>query len=300
MNGCSIAAVVVTYNRKELLCKCLQALLDQTTSIATIFVIDNASTDGTKELLQEQGFLDQPTVNYQCLEENVGGAGGFHAGIQAAFTAGHDWIWPMDDDALPHLDVLEQMLVHDEAGDVLVPAQRHETGKFYGVGYWRNRHIGADIAKMDGPTQVDVFHFVGPLIKRHVVENIGLPNASFFIWHDDIDYSLRISRQGFKIICIPNAMIDHSMGKAHEVSFMGLKKLQYSYSPQKIYYRTRNYLYMITRPEIRPLEILWYLYSEAKILGNTLLFEKGQRLAYLSMILKGFFDGARGKLGRTF
>lgn len=87
-----VAAVVVTYNRKELLRECLQALLNQTRPLDEIIVVDNASTDGTDQMIPEEF----PQITHVRLPENIGGAGGFHEGMKLAYEKGHDWIWVMD------------------------------------------------------------------------------------------------------------------------------------------------------------------------------------------------------------
>ena len=87
-----IAAVVVTYNRKELLKECLDALLAQTHPLDSIILIDNASTDGTPEFLKEKGFLDNPKIDYVRLSENSGGAGGFYEGMKRGYEKGFDWV----------------------------------------------------------------------------------------------------------------------------------------------------------------------------------------------------------------
>ena len=93
-----ITAVVVTYNRKELLRRCVEHLRGQTRALDNIIVVNNGSTDGTKVWLDEQTDLD---VIHQ---ENVGGSGGFYRGIQYAYEKGYDWIWCMDDDVYPESD----------------------------------------------------------------------------------------------------------------------------------------------------------------------------------------------------
>jgi len=105
-----IAAVVVTYNRKDLLKECLDALLNQTRPLDSIILIDNASTDGTPEFLKEKGYLDNPKIDYVRLPENTGGAGGFHEGVKRGYEKGYDWLWLMDDDALPEKSSLNNLL----------------------------------------------------------------------------------------------------------------------------------------------------------------------------------------------
>ncbi len=108
-NDVRVTAVVVTFDRVELLKEALQALQGQSRPIDHIVVVDNASTDGT------QGFLDalvdaENNVEVVRLDRNVGGAGGFAEGMRQAHAAGCDWIWLMDDDAAPAPDSLRILL----------------------------------------------------------------------------------------------------------------------------------------------------------------------------------------------
>ena len=95
----SVAAVVVTYNRLPLLRQCLAALTAQTAQDLTIFLVDNASTDGTAEAVAEMAL---PNLVYRNTGKNLGGAGGFAYGVREAALAGYDALWLMDDDTLPH------------------------------------------------------------------------------------------------------------------------------------------------------------------------------------------------------
>lgn len=128
-----IAAVVVTYNRKELLCVCLDALLKQTCPLNALYIIDNSSTDGTPEYLMSKGFIDNPLypdrcpleetktiplpqnpnkaieVHYVRMHENTGGAGGFHEGVKRAYQ-GYEWLWLMDDDVKADKQCLENLV----------------------------------------------------------------------------------------------------------------------------------------------------------------------------------------------
>ena len=103
----SIAAVVVTYNRKTLLANCLEHLLTQSQPLTKIIVVDNASTDGTRKMLMDLGFLDRPQLELLTLTSNSGGAGGFHAGLHYGLKGNYEWFWLMDDDATPQPDALE-------------------------------------------------------------------------------------------------------------------------------------------------------------------------------------------------
>ena len=107
-----VAAVVVTYNRKELLRECIMALKNSSQP-SDIYIIDNNSTDGTKDYIKD--ILDDATV-YKKLKKNVGGAGGFSAGMNHVVKKGYKYVWIMDDDTIVKEDTLSKLL--DAAGNV--------------------------------------------------------------------------------------------------------------------------------------------------------------------------------------
>ena len=96
-----VTAVVVTYNRKDLLIECLEAIQSQSYPVSSILLIDNASTDGTHDALNDKGFLKNNNFIYCLMETNLGGAGGFHEGFRRAAKLKNDFIWIMDDDTVP-------------------------------------------------------------------------------------------------------------------------------------------------------------------------------------------------------
>ncbi len=98
-----VFAVVVTYDRKDMLRECLAALRSQHFQLAGIVVVNNASSDGTREMLESE-YADQVTRIH--MRHNVGGAGGFYQGMKWAHEHGADWLWLMDDDGIPDDDAL--------------------------------------------------------------------------------------------------------------------------------------------------------------------------------------------------
>ena len=93
-----VTAVVVAYNRRELLLEALRALLDQTVPPDSVIVVDNASTDASADVASGVS-SDFDVIR---LDRNTGGAGGFAVGIERAVTAhGADLVWIMDDDTIP-------------------------------------------------------------------------------------------------------------------------------------------------------------------------------------------------------
>lgn len=208
-----ITAVVVTYNRCELLKKGIESLRRQK-RLEEIIVVNNGSIDGTADWLSCQSDLKVIT------QENVGGSGGFYTGIKAAYDDGADWIWCMDDDVFPRPDSLDHLL--DEAQKysyeqigILSPRRimddkvfTHEFRRYdfsNPVGSMHAMKLTGDETK---PTEIVGCDFEGPLISRAVVSKIGLPNKDLFIFCDDTDYCLRAHLAGFTLVYVPDAVMD--------------------------------------------------------------------------------------------
>lgn len=207
----NIIAVVVTYNRRELLKRNI-ACLRLNTPVSSIVVVNNGSTDGTGAWLDEQEDL---TVIHQ---ENVGGSGGFYRGIQYAYQAGADWIWCMDDDVFPRPDCMEYLLpyTHEPGAGILAP-RRLMAGQIF-TNDFQKVNLSNPFASMyqqklkkqvvNGPVDICGTAFEGLCISRKAVAEIGLPNKELFIFCDDTDYCLRAVLAGFRILYIPSALMD--------------------------------------------------------------------------------------------
>ena len=104
-----IIAVVVTHNRKSDLKRCLDSLLSQSHPPHFVIVVDNASSDGTGEMVCRE-FSTQSRIIYRHLGRNLGGAGGFHFGSKFALERGADWVWLMDDDCLLQKNCLNNLV----------------------------------------------------------------------------------------------------------------------------------------------------------------------------------------------
>lgn len=196
-----INTVIVTYNRKKLLIECLEAVLNQSYQINKIIVIDNASTDGTKEWLLEK-YSSAVNIELVFLSKNYGGAGGFYYGIRKAFLDGCDWIWAMDDDTIPNENALEELLrasdlikgkisflastVYGPEGEPMnVPTLSSElSANGYQDWYY---YLNESIVKIDSATLVSL------LFNYNAVKEYGAPHPGFFIWGDDSEYTLRLT-----------------------------------------------------------------------------------------------------------
>lgn len=192
-----VAAVIVTYNRKELLTGCIQHILNQKGETPDILIIDNHSIDGTKERIQ--AYIDAGQVDYTDMGANLGGAGGFSFGIRRAAEQGYDRIWVMDDDCMPGEDALAAFLRADRdlKGEYGFLSSRvlWKDGSLCTMNLQR-KTLTRSIKGFEKRLQpVVMASFVSLFLKRETVMELGLPIREFFIWTDDWEYTRRISRK---------------------------------------------------------------------------------------------------------
>jgi len=229
----TVAVVVVTYNRADLLGRTLDGLAAQTHEPQAVIVVDNASEDHTREVLDAHRGLNLQRIH---LDTNTGGAGGFRAGVQAAYEQGFDRIWLMDDDVVPAPDCLAVLMAQDEACVMAVREDIH--GRLVekaatDFDLTRARAIRPKRASVETtygerhamPERVELHNvaFEGPLFRRAVVEAVGLPDDSFFIFYDDVDFALRARRAGFRIWAIRDAVLVRQLDFSQQHDLAGWK-----------------------------------------------------------------------------
>jgi rhamnopyranosyl-N-acetylglucosaminyl-diphospho-decaprenol beta-1,3/1,4-galactofuranosyltransferase len=208
-HGRRIVAVVVTFNRLEMLRRQLERLAE-IHELDEVLVVDNASTDGTGDWLAGQD------VVAETMPENTGGAGGFSHGLELAVERGADLVWLMDDDGLPDPKCLELLLEREDLdfwGPAVLAAQ-DPTRLCFPIRLPGGTRVVHDMdsverAAVDGLIHGVVIPFNGVLVTRELVERIGSPRADFFIWGDDVEYLWRAEEAGARIATVVAAHVLH-------------------------------------------------------------------------------------------
>jgi rhamnopyranosyl-N-acetylglucosaminyl-diphospho-decaprenol beta-1,3/1,4-galactofuranosyltransferase len=229
----SVAVVVVTYNRADLLGRTLDGLAAQTHEPDAVIVVDNASEDHTREVLDTHHGLKLQRIH---LETNTGGAGGFRAGVHSAYEQGFDRIWLMDDDVVPAPDCLAVLMAQDDACLMAVREDTHgqlvekAATDFDLTHPWSIRPKRASVETTYGdrqamPERVELHNvaFEGPLFRREVVAAVGLPDDSFFIFYDDADFALRARRAGYRIWAVRDAVLVRQLDFSQQHDLAGWK-----------------------------------------------------------------------------
>ncbi|WP_026514189.1 glycosyltransferase family 2 protein [Butyrivibrio sp. LB2008] len=218
----SICAVVVTYNRKEKLKKCIECLIRQVGSKCDVLIVDNASTDGTYDMIRNEFTI--MGIYYYNTGANLGGAGGFEFGVKEAVRKGYEYIWIMDDDTWPSETALYELIKVDTE-------LNGKWGFLSSVAYWtdgaicrmniQKRNIFRHIGKKEYESEyspIKMCSFVSLLVKSEIVKEVGLPIGDYFIWTDDYEFTGRISRKN-KCYVVPGSKVIHAMTRHTRVNF---------------------------------------------------------------------------------
>jgi rhamnopyranosyl-N-acetylglucosaminyl-diphospho-decaprenol beta-1,3/1,4-galactofuranosyltransferase len=269
-----VIAVVVTYNRLELLTQCISALRNQTRSLDTILVINNGSTDGTEAWLKSQSDLQYFT------QPNTGGAGGFSTAIQIGYRQGYEFIWCMDDDGTPREDALENLLKAQPTELTLmncavIDNQDRKSFVWNTGGYKTIDEVPGNIIEGIGHP------FNGTFINRRIIERVGVPKAQFFLWGDETEYYYRIVKKNNIPVCTVANSIHY-----HPATAFSLKKDWDYASGWKMYYYVRNRFHIHqTKCGNKLMAFLHYSCFLLAFAGVTALYQKTDKLKKLGFIL---------------
>ena len=231
----TVAAIVVTFNRPKQLIECIEGILSQKRLPERVYIIDNHSTPETYEILFENGLIkeksldDSPenqifkstyqvknqanielSVHYIRMAKNGGGAGGFYNGMKAAFDDGFDWLWMMDDDGVPDLNQLQELLHYSTLNNLLysnalVTAITDPSS----LAFELNEFQKTDEVTSQPILKGIVAAFNGTLISIEVIEKIGFIKREMFIWGDETEYTSRVRKNNFEIGTVTSAIHRH-------------------------------------------------------------------------------------------
>jgi GT2 family glycosyltransferase len=240
-----VISVILNTNRREDTLQCLESLLQNTYSNHKAIVLDNHSTDGSVEAIQNA----YPDVQIVHLEKNLGYAGNNNVGIKIALEQGAEWVFVLNEDIILEAGCLEKLVEVGECDSqigILGPLVYHHSepsviqsaGGLLGK-YWQSIHIGKDEpdhGQFVSPHPVEWISGCAILVRTKAIEQAGMLDENFFIYWEETEWCIRISRTGWKIINVPKAHIWH-------------KGVQRNYAPKPsfTYYGTRNHLLTLAK-----------------------------------------------------
>lgn len=279
----NIVACVVTYNRKNKLLKCVEALLKQSYHNFDILVVDNNSSDGTYEEIEK--YVDCSAIRYVNTGINLGGAGGFNFAIKTV-AKNYKYIWLMDDDTYPYPNALEALYTHAEKLNGIF-------GFLSSLAEWNDGNacimnkqqvlddIYQDVdALKKGMIGIKSASFVSLFIPSFEVKKYGLPIKEFFIWRDDEEYTRRLSED--KGYLVPESVVLHAMdvNDIVDIAFLDTSRVaRYSFE-------IRNCVFMAKRMQNKK-EIIRIYLSACKQILRVIFIAKNSKFKRILSIMNG-------------
>lgn len=285
----NIVAIVVTYNRLELLKENIASLLAQTQRL-DILLVDNASADGTREYVIG---MHNPRILYENTGKNLGGSGGFSWGVKRATELGYTYGWIMDDDSIPEPTALEKVL------DV---ADRCKNFSFLSsVVFWSDgtifpmnrptmesvadEHI--DTVRYNKVIPIESASFVGCFFPLRLVKSVGLPIAEFFIYGDDVEFTRRLRKEGPAYWVLDSEIVHKAPSKiGADIITADSDRIG------RFYYQMRNGVYLAKKTDNMKEKLKMVVFYFTKVVG-VLRYSKCSKLKRIRTATKGIIDGLR-------
>ncbi|MBD3348004.1 MAG: glycosyltransferase [Candidatus Eisenbacteria bacterium] len=237
-----VVAVVVNWNGKEHLRECLSSLDEQDYEGLRIIVVDNASSDGSPDLVRR----DFPGVSLVENASNEGYASGANRGLHEAREMGADYVLLLNNDLRLASDAVRALVAAFPenpraafVGPKIYYADRPDVIWSFGgrISWWTGNiyHVGLrerDEGQYSRPVSCDYVTGCAVMIALDALDEIGPMDTGYFMYNEDTDWCVRASRLGYDVVVTPRARIWHKVSMS---SGGGL-------TPFKIYHRFRSTL----------------------------------------------------------
>jgi rhamnopyranosyl-N-acetylglucosaminyl-diphospho-decaprenol beta-1,3/1,4-galactofuranosyltransferase len=289
-----VVAVVVTYNRRELLLEALAAVQAQSRAPDAVIAVDNASADGTAAAVRARF----PAVRLAELARNTGGAGGFAYGMALALADAADLIWLMDDDTVPEPDALQAMLQARERDPARPPALIASRvvwtdGRAHPMNTPRAKPLAGRAehraAAAAGCLPIRSASFVSVLVDAAECRRRGLPQADYFLWNDDFEFTTRLLRGNRGWLCPASVAV-------HKTQTFG--SINADPGP-RFFYEVRNKIWMVkSGASLNPLESALYGGSTLRRWARTFAASRDRHTLWSSLV-RGVAAGVRTRPRRT-
>ncbi len=265
----SIAAVIVTFNSEKHIVALLNKLCLQNQKIDEIIVVDNNSHDMTCQLVTE---LNYDHITLIRLDNNQGGAGGFYHGLKHALKNNHDYIFTLDDDAMPKSNSFIKNMINfknqhqiNVLSPLIVDINNHkQTAYEYKINH--KKFSDVDCIQKNTDMIADIKLFNGTLFDKQVIEDIGLPRPEFFIRGDEQEYRERILQSRYNFLTSTQEIVYHP-ASIDEYHYIHGKRYHHIDNRFKQFYSTRNRFYLLklkpiaTSKKIKMVISEWYRYT---------------------------------------
>lgn len=293
-----VSIIILNWNGKEDTIECLESLKKITYSNYEILLVDNGSTDDSVECFRKQ----YPEIEIIENKKNLGFPEGNNVGIRKAINKGTDYVLLLNNDTTVDKNFLTELVnVAESAEEIGVvgpkiyyyrePQIIQTTG--VSIDYYTGRTIQINNLKRDEEIDIfndnsllDVDYVYGAcfLIKRKVIEEVGLLDPIYFLYGEETDWCIRIRKSGYSILCVLKSKIWHkSMASSSKVNKFS------------IYYPARNRVILMRKYASISQYISFLMFYP---LYNFLVFMNNQKFKHIRYFYEGFIDGICIKIER--
>ena len=295
----NVHIIVLNWNGRDDTLECLKSLQQINYDNYKIVIVDNGSEDDSvsemKRLFPEIKIIEN--------KKNLGFAGGNNVGMKYAVENEADYVLLINNDTTVDENFLSELVKTGESdkkiGAVGSKIYFHsEPNRIWFAGgkvnWLKNKgtHLGLnemDNGQYDEISEVDYLTGCCLLIKREVIERIGVLAKDYFLYYEDTDFSARVKNAGYKIMYVPKSKIYHKISRSTKPG-----------SPSYIYYHVRNGLVMAKRNGSFLNKIILYFYCVFLFLKQIIkIIFLPQKRNWAYAVLRGEKDFLLGKMGKA-
>lgn len=288
-----VGIIVLTWNNYDYTRECLESLFRAEYPSRVVYVVDNASTDGSIPKLIDEF----PKCHFIINKDNYGYAGGNNMGIQEAIRRGSRYIWIVNNDVVVDEHALIRMVTCAERDNsigivgskVCFFDRPHDTES---IGGKLNRVTGSQVlinedkggvGKTNLAEEVDFVSGCSMLLRSECIERVGMFDESFFLYCEEVDLAIRARKGGWRVVCSPDAVVWHRSAASQDKGRVA-----------QSYYLARNTLYLMHKHYRLQFPLTFVLSTRYHIINHLLR----RRWAHLRASFRGYLDFFAGKMGR--
>jgi len=210
MNNPKVFIIILNYNGRDTLKKCLDSVFHSDYQNFEVVIVDNDSRDGSFELAK--GIF--PNFYFIKNDKNIGFSKGNNIGIRFALEKMADYIFLLNNDATIEKNTLSKLIESSkkEEADIFSPVIYNRENKIWFAGgkiKWLQMKATHESQILNHPYETDYISGCAMLVKKEVFKKIGLFSEDYFLYYEDADFCVRARKNGFKCIIIPSAKSIH-------------------------------------------------------------------------------------------
>ncbi|MGP9076919.1 glycosyltransferase family 2 protein [Geobacillus thermodenitrificans subsp. calidus] len=303
-----VAIIILNWNAYDDTFECLKSLEHLTYPYFHVFLVDNASQDGSFNKLQQdynEGKL-QLDITFIQTGKNLGFAGGNNVAIKKAYEQGYQYFWMLNNDTVVDPNALTSLVEvlekEEKVGIVGSKIYYYGTNKIWFAGgkvnTWtgKTKHIGIkeeDIGQYNRQIEVDYITGCSLCFRKEVVEDIGYMLEDYFLYFEETDWNIRASQNNWYVKFVPHSIVFHKIsassgGEMNPAPYVG-------------YYNIRNSLVFIKRTQPNYKLLVAFVYSVWKIIKKVMkmfIINQNSKKERFLLLIKGLIDGLTNKMGK--